>query len=240
MEKLSILQQQILKHFFNCKQEMENVSHISKEVNALQPAVFRSIQSLIDDGYIVKESSSTHGEKSVRLTDKGAATGLLLGASYDKVENYLKESRVASGLQLLVELFKEQDNRDLLLKKGAQFLLDRDWIHKGTLGEKDKMQLIAFLLSDSRVREGFDWKDDDIIELVDAFHLNIRLLLTVLQEKQLIINSLIDRLTAKLEKSKKPRTTRPWEGVVAHHEIRHLRQDSKTSSHNDKRAKVRH
>ncbi len=197
--QLSDLQQRILKHFFRCSQKMDTVSHISKEINSLQPAVFRSVESLIKDGYMVKEKRSD-GEKIVKLTDKGAATAVLLGIRHDKAEHYLKENKSASGLSLLIEFFKEPDNKDLLLKKGIQFLLDKDWIHRTTLEDKDKMQLIAFLLSDSLIRKKFDSENNDIMKFVDTFDLDIEWLLTALQEKQRTINSMISQLRDRMNK----------------------------------------
>ena len=84
--QLSELQQRILKHFFACTEKTDTVSHISKEINSLQPAVFRSVNSLIKDNYLEKERKSG-GEKIVKLTDKGAATAVLLGIKYDKAEH---------------------------------------------------------------------------------------------------------------------------------------------------------
>ena len=40
------------------------------------------------------------------------------------------------------------------------------------------MQLIAFLLSDSLIREKFDSEDNDIMKLIDTFDLDIGWLLT--------------------------------------------------------------
>jgi DNA-binding MarR family transcriptional regulator len=229
-EQLSELQQRILKHFFGCTEKTDTVSHISKEINSLQPAVFRSVDSLIKDGYLVKEKRSD-GEKIVKLTDKGAATAVLLGIRHDKAEHYLKESKAASGLSLLTDLFKEPNNKDLLLKKGVQFLLDKNWISRTTMEEKDKLQLVAFLLSDSLIREKFDSKDSHIMKFVDTFDLNIRWLLTALQEKQRGIDSLISQLTDRINKQ---------EGLPAPiHPLANSNEDSRKTSFQNKLAAKR-
>ncbi|PWU79205.1 MAG: hypothetical protein DLM72_18665 [Candidatus Nitrosopolaris wilkensis] len=199
MAQLSELQQRTLKHFFGCTERTDTVSHISKEINSLQPAVFRSVDSLIKDGCLVKETRCDG--KIVKLTDKGAASAVLLGIRHDKAEHYLKENKLASGLQVLIDLFKEPNNKDLLLKKGVQFVLDND-IGWTTLEEKDKFQLIAFLLSDSLIREKFNSEDNDIMKFVDRFDLDIGWLVTALQEKQRTIDSLISQLKGRMNKPK--------------------------------------
>ena len=75
---LGRLQQKILRHFFECKEKDESASHISRELDTLQPAVFRSIKSLISEGYLTKVEGYRGGEKLINLTPKGAADCTLL------------------------------------------------------------------------------------------------------------------------------------------------------------------
>src|SRR5215211_6029767 len=82
--QLSDLQQKILKHTIECTEKNESVSHISKELAALQPAVFRSIKSLIEEGYLKKERQYTEREKLLSLTEKGAAVAFFLAANQVK------------------------------------------------------------------------------------------------------------------------------------------------------------
>src|SRR5215216_6389143 len=90
-EQLSDLQQKILKHIVECAEKNESVSHISKELGALQPAVFRSIKSLIEEGYLQKEREYTEREKLLSLTEKGAAVAFLLAARHQEHRNKLSE-----------------------------------------------------------------------------------------------------------------------------------------------------
>ena len=43
---LGNFEQKILRHLFECKEKDESASHISRQLDTLQPAVFRSIKSL--------------------------------------------------------------------------------------------------------------------------------------------------------------------------------------------------
>lgn len=193
-EQLSDLQQKILKHFFECTVKNDTVSHISKEINSLQPAVFRSINSLIKENYLVKEKRAADGERIVKLTEKGAAAAILFNIPHSKAEDYLKKNNLASGLEILIDLFRDQNNKDLLLKKGVQYFLEKDWIRKTTLEEKEKMQLITFLLADLLIREKVKVKNNEVLKLINSFHLNSQWLITALQEKRRIIDLLINQL----------------------------------------------
>ena len=87
-QELGEVQKQILKHFFVCKKENkrpESVSHIAKELRVLQPSVYRSVNLLIKEKYLLKENEFTRksGQKYVErdliVTGKGAATSCYIG-----------------------------------------------------------------------------------------------------------------------------------------------------------------
>ena len=122
-DQLSDLQQKILKHSIECKERNESVSHISRELNALQPAVFRSIDSLIDEGYLKKEKEYTGREKLLSLTEKGAAVAFLLAARHQGHGNKLSRyfgKKLGSNVQTLYQVvYREKpDNRESLINKG--------------------------------------------------------------------------------------------------------------------------
>ena len=99
--------------------------------------------------------------------------------------------------------------------------------------------MIAFLLLESRLRDAVKWDTDSFLEYIRRFHINSQLLLNVLQEKQQIINSLINRLTSKSVKSEESGITKPLVTLTAHQQISHPRQESQRSSHDEQRIKVR-
>src|ERR671923_315750 len=133
-QELGELQKQILKHFFVCKEDKrpESVSHIAKELKALQPSVYRSVDLLVKEKYVLKEDDFTRksGQKYVErdliLTEKGAAAAVLLGISNDDIINYFKRRKSKYILfddeieffqkfkQLVI---KEPDKRSLLIRK---------------------------------------------------------------------------------------------------------------------------
>ena len=84
-QELGEVQKQILKHFFVCKENKrpESVSHIAKELRVLQPSVYRSVNLLIKEKYLLKENEFTRksGQKYVErdliVTGKGARRCLL-------------------------------------------------------------------------------------------------------------------------------------------------------------------
>ena len=158
---------------------------------------------MINENYLVKEKRTTDGERIIKVTDKGAAAATLLGIPHSKARDYLKKKNLASGLKILLYLFREQDNQDLLLKKGAQYFLRKDWILKTSLEEKEKMQFFTFLLSDLYIREKFKARDNEaLIKLINSFHLDSQWLIATLQEKRQIIDLLINQL--------EHRSNEPW------------------------------
>ena len=113
-QELGYLQQEILKHFFTCREKTETVSHISKQVKSLQPAVFRSIASLIKQGYLVKEKDIKNVEKYLRLTPKGVRhvrdpSWVLDWRSFKTYDE--QQVRPSFLIQLLLEVIRDADKR---------------------------------------------------------------------------------------------------------------------------------
>src|SRR5215211_5259305 len=135
-QQLTDLQQKILKHSIECTEKNESVSHISKELDTLQPAVFRSIKSLIEEGYVKKETDYTGREKLLRLTEKGAAVGFLLANKHqeywhqedweklnESLEKKLNESNLHSSLQQFLSFLKEEpNNRESIINKALEYM----------------------------------------------------------------------------------------------------------------------
>jgi hypothetical protein len=197
-EQLSDLQQKILKHFFECPESNENISHISKEINALQPAVFRSIKSLIDNNYLMKHKEFTDGGKTVTLTEKGAAVAVLLGISYDQVKNYLNKDPSPSlfNLHTLFDLIREPDKKDHLLQRAVEFLIKKNLYYPNKLGEREKLDLIAYLFADSSSRLDDDRKVYDYLNKVHDY-IDIQLFKNTLKRREQFFTALLDKLDSK-------------------------------------------
>jgi DNA-binding MarR family transcriptional regulator len=144
---LGELQQRILKHIFECSERSENVNHIAKSLRLAQPTVFKSVQSLLQENYLESEQKSKRTQKTLTLTDKGAAAAVLLGVSFDKFENYYKRQRHPDirNLQFIKSMFKTPEKRDLMIKKGMEYAFKNNYFDEGsTMKELSQEELKEF------------------------------------------------------------------------------------------------
>jgi DNA-binding MarR family transcriptional regulator len=133
--ELGELQQKILKHIFRCTAKSENVSHIAKSLGLAQPTVFKSVQSLLQENYLESEQKSKRTQKTLTLTDKGAAAAVVtLGASFDEFENYYKRQRHPDRekLQNIKRIFKTPEKRDLMIKKAMEYAFKNNYFDEGS------------------------------------------------------------------------------------------------------------
>ena len=211
-EQLSSLQQKILKHFFECAAIEETVSHISKEINTLQPAVFRSINSLINEKYLIKERGGSGVEKVIKLTEKGSAAAVILGVKYDKFEKYSYKQKTSSlfshQLQMLLNLVKEPDKKDILLKKAMEFFTKNNYFADGNFNKEDLWTIMVLQVISESINAFNDMKT--IQEFVKKYNLDAKLLISKLEENRENIDSLLFRLRSIDNKAQIEKGTQPF------------------------------
>ncbi|MGI0044966.1 MAG: hypothetical protein ACRD47_14770, partial [Nitrososphaeraceae archaeon] len=111
---LNAFQTKILYHILQCDSDLETVSHISEGVNALHPAVFRAINTLIERGYLLKEGSSSKGRKrEIVLTDKTLAV-FILRVQHRELVDYLKRPRTGRTIEQIRSRYRLYDTVILL------------------------------------------------------------------------------------------------------------------------------
>jgi DNA-binding MarR family transcriptional regulator len=132
--KLGELQQKILKHIFECTSESENANHIAKSLGLAQPTVFKSIQSLLQENYLESQQKAKRTEKTLTLTDKGAAAVVLLGVTFDQFENHFKRQRHPDiqNLQSIKSMFKRPEKRDFMFKKAIEYAFKNNYFDEGS------------------------------------------------------------------------------------------------------------
>jgi DNA-binding MarR family transcriptional regulator len=137
--QLGELQQKILKHIFNCTADAENASHIAKALGLKQPTVYESVQSLIKDKFLQsKRQSHKRGEKVLQVTHKGAAAAVMLGISFENLENYTKKYDTeffTFFVQALKRITTTVRKRDLLIKMALEYALKNNFFEQGYLRE---------------------------------------------------------------------------------------------------------
>jgi len=202
-QQLSDLQQKILKHTNECTEKNESVSHISKELGALQPAVFRSIESLIEKGYLKKERDYTGREKLLSLTEKGAAVGFLLADIRQKfwhqeweklnesLEKKMNESNLHSPLQQLLSFLKEEpNNREPVINKALEYWLKNSLFQREKIDtHKLTMLILEALESNSALKQ-----PKSIKKLIEKYGLDKNFIINVLEEKKKTIDLLLSEL----------------------------------------------
>jgi DNA-binding MarR family transcriptional regulator len=187
------LQQNIIKHLFECKNEgVESVSHISRALKALQPAVHRSVKVLEKEGYVVKEKEYDGGVKGVALTSKGGAAAIVLGASPGNKEAILKfNGNYRRLLQKYFEGGGARERNDPMLKEAMRFIL------QGKSADKWKgrmTELIAQMVERAAQPQALFDSGLEIKQLVEEYDVDKNELRKVLEEKRQQLDSLIGQL----------------------------------------------
>lgn len=210
-QELGILQKEILKHFFICKDKRpESVSHITKVLRVLQPSVYRSVDLLIKQKYVLKEkefsrkSGQKYVEKDLIVTGKGAAAAVLLGISNDDIINYFGRRRskyILSDDE--VELFqkfkqiaiKEPDKQNLLIRKMMEYFLKNNYFDEigaaKDLSDEEFKRLLTYVAIEYHNAVG---KPRTIRDLVDKYSLDRKQLRDMLQKEKSRIDSIICQL----------------------------------------------
>lgn len=199
-EQLSDLQQSILKHIIECTEKNESVSHISKELNALQPAVFRSIKSLIEKDYLRKERDYTQREKLLSLTEKGSAVAFLLAPKHQELgeklsesfEKKRSESNLHSPLQQFVFFLKEEiNNRESVTNKAMEYWLKNNLFQREKI---DTHKLTYFVLESALESNSALKQPKSIKKLIEKYGLDKNIIINALEEKKKTIDLLISEL----------------------------------------------
>jgi hypothetical protein len=205
MIELGEVQQKILRHFFDCKdKEPESVSHISMKLGLLQPSVYRSVDLLIKEKYLIKEGQYTHGEKELIVTGKGAAAAVLLGITNDHLIDYFrrvkqKYSSASNEVQFLQQfksmMIRKPDKQDLLIRKMMEYFLKNNYFDEiGAIKElsaDERKTLLTYVAIEYHNALG---NPRTIRELVDKYSLDRKQLKDILEKQKLKIDSIIRQL----------------------------------------------
>jgi DNA-binding MarR family transcriptional regulator len=198
-DQLSDLQQKILKHVVECTDKNESVSHVSRELNTLQPAVFRSIKSLINEGYVKKEGDYTGNIKLLSLTEKGAAVAFLLAAKDQKdlklSNEYLEKIPNKEQLFILQQALSATNEirklREPIIKDAIEY-----WLRNNLFQWKniDTRSLTYFILK-SVLESNSELKQPKSIRiLIEKYGLDKNFIINALEEKRKAIDLLISEL----------------------------------------------
>jgi len=134
--ELSELQKQIILHIFNCKEEIESVSHIATVLNKKQPSVQRSIDQLVSQHYIAKDPVYVKRKKVIVLTEQGSFTAVYLGANFDELINktdLLKKNNIqrTEFWEKLKIIFPNTEKRNSYTKKAIEYYFKNDLFEAG-------------------------------------------------------------------------------------------------------------
>jgi hypothetical protein len=196
--ELGELQQRILKHFFDCEgQQTETVSHLSRALGTAQPAVFKSVNLLIEQDYLIKDRKFRNGKKTLLVTDKGAAAAVVLGVSYDKFANYhirLNRPNELQHLNNFERLFRVPDRREFLVRKMSYYLLRNNLYEKGWtrwLSQNERKLVLAYLSVEYNKAFG---NVHTIKGLIDKYGIDKELVRHMFERDRKRIDSIIKRL----------------------------------------------
>ena len=147
-KKLGDLQQKILRHIFECKSETENTSHIAESFGLAQPTVRKSVESLINEGYLKATQLHKRAEKALSLTYVGAATVISLGVTFEQIEKWARKSEPKNigVIDHIKNTITDPDVCSLYLQKVMDYALKNNYFEGGEVKkltplERTKMQL---------------------------------------------------------------------------------------------------
>jgi hypothetical protein len=209
--ELGELQKQILKHFFICKDNRpESVSHITKALRVLQPSVYRSVDLLIKEKYLLKEkefsrkSGQKYVEKDLIVTGKGAAAAVLLGISNNDIINYFERRKSRYNFYndeiKFFQKFKqiaisEPNKQHLLIRKMMEYFLKNNYFDEiggaKDLSDDEFKRLLTYVAVEYHNAVG---KPRTIRDLVNKYSLDKKQLKDMLEKQKLRIDSIIRQL----------------------------------------------
>lgn len=197
MIELGELQIEILKHILSCDAQTETVSHISRNIDALQPAVFVSTKAMVEKGILTKKGNSKKGKKKeLILTDKGIATAILIGIKHRKLAEYIKSTEYSDNYDrqrhklfvMIMGLVRTPARRNIILNRALEYMLTHGWYDEETkiLDQKDRIYLFTHLIPFIFT---YPTEVGGIIELIDKFGI----------DRRVFWNMLLDKLASSIE-----------------------------------------
>lgn len=147
LPKLGELQVKILTHMLSCDL-VENVSHISQAVNALQPVVFQSTKVMMEEGILTKTAIPKSNKKQLTLTDKGLAIAILTGIKHKKLDEFFdKSGERYKFFESLLQLKQGPTRQRALLKKALEYMVEHGWYdRKIRLDQNQRLDLFGYLV----------------------------------------------------------------------------------------------
>lgn len=186
LPKLGELQVRILTHMLSCDL-VENVSHISRAVNALQPVVFQSTKVMMEEGIITKTAISNSNKKQLSLTDKGLATAVLTGIKHKKLDEFFDMSGERfKFFEAILQQKQGPSRQRALLKKALEYMVEHGWYDRKIKLDQNQIldlfgYLVPYMLTDaSEVR--------NVVGLMEKFGV----------DKKVFGQALLDKLKARL------------------------------------------
>jgi hypothetical protein len=197
MIELGELQIKILKHMLSCDSAADTVSHISRNINALQPAVFVSTKAMVEKGILTKKGNSPKGKKKeLSITDKGIATAILVGIKHRKLDEYIESTQYRDEYSrqrhklfiMIMELVRTPARRNLILNRALEYMLTHGWYdeEKKILNQNDRIYLFTHLIPYIFT---YPTEAGSVIELIDKFGI----------DRKVFWNMLLDKLASSIE-----------------------------------------
>lgn len=140
----------------------------------------------------MKEKDNKNVEKYLRLTPKGVACAALLGVTLEKLKTYEQQGRPLFSMQLLLEVIRDADKKDLLMHRAAEYILKNKFFDSNDSETRNRINLLAFLLADSAIRVD---QNLTLVELVKRFGLDTEFVRKALVNKKRNIELLLDELS---------------------------------------------
>ena len=176
----------------------------------MQPSVYRSVDLLIKEKYLLKEkefsrkSGQKYVEKDLIVTGKGAAAAVLLGISNNDIINYFERRKSRYNFYNdEIEFFQkfkqiaisEPNKQNLLIRKMMEYFLKNNYFDEiggaKDLSDDEFKRLLTYVAVEYHNAVG---KPRTIRDLVNKYSLDKKQLKDMLEKQKLRIDSIIRQL----------------------------------------------
>jgi hypothetical protein len=127
---------------------VENVSHISQSINALQPVVFQSTKVMMEEGILTKTAVPKSNKKQLILTDKGLAIAILTGIKHKKLDEFFDMlGERYKFFEAVLQQKQGPTRQRALLKKALEYMVEHGWYdRKIKMDHNQRLDLFGYLV----------------------------------------------------------------------------------------------
>jgi hypothetical protein len=209
-KRLGRLQQRILKYIITHDDHgFMQISDLWSSFQLRQPTISKSVQSLVNYGYL-KHGGYLEHAWSLHLTDKGVAAAIMVGASCSELKKYVNRhylyhpnpivtrkiyrrgSRAILFIRKIVNAY--QNKQDFVMKQAVEYALENNYFEDGNFRvlTKEEAQIFKLYIALKYIDEMGEWPT--LREFVSKYGIDKGFLRKRLEKQRQYVDSIIQEL----------------------------------------------